>query len=127
MFPDGFCSVALFEGGGAQVVPDTVSMAYPCQEGTFGHVWLAAEIWFVVGHSSSWNAYGPRPVKCWCRECCGAKHVMHPVWMAYPNQAGSLQGSQHVSADNLAVKYLGIGSGWQQSKQNWDLPAVVGL
>ena len=46
--------------------------------------------------------------------------------MDYPNQAGSLQGSHGVERDILAVDDLGIGSGWQQSKQNWALPAVVG-
>ena len=48
------------------------------------------------------------------------------VWMAYPDQASSLQGSLGVSGDSLAVYDLGTGSGWQQSKQNWAPPAVVG-
>ncbi len=47
--------------------------------------------------------------------------------MACPYQAGSLQGFRGVSRDLLAVNDLGIGSGWQQSKQNWALPAVVGI
>jgi len=46
--------------------------------------------------------------------------------MAYPNQASSLQGSHSVSCDILAVDDLGTGSGWQQSKQNQALLAVVG-
>merc|ERR1712242_608134 len=41
-------------------------------------------------------------------------------------QAGSLQGSQGVSFGILAANNPGTGSGWQQSKQNWVLPAVVG-
>ena len=41
-------------------------------------------------------------------------------------QAGSLQGSQGVSSGILAANNPGTGSGWQQSKQNWVLPAVVG-
>ena len=74
----------------------------------------------------STTSFGLLPVENWLREWSEVLHVLHPVWMAFPNQAGSLQGSQHVSVDNLAVKYLGTGSGWKQSKQNWDLPAVVG-
>ena len=48
------------------------------------------------------------------------------VWMAYPDQADSLQGSLGVSCDNLAANDPDIGSGWQSGKQNWALPAVVG-
>ena len=48
------------------------------------------------------------------------------MWMVLPDQAGSLQGSRSVSCDLLAANDLGIGSGWQQSKQNWTLLAVVG-
>ena len=46
--------------------------------------------------------------------------------MVLPNQAGSLQGSRCVSSDILTANDPGTGSGWQQSKQNWALPAVVG-
>ena len=56
----------------------------------------------------------------------GAAHVLQTVLMAYPNQASSLQGSHGVSCDILAVDDLGTGSGWQQSKQNQALLAVVG-
>ena len=59
-------------------------------------------------------------------DCEGAAHVLQAVLMAYPNQAGSLQGSHSVSCDILAVDDLGTGSGWQQSKQNQALLAVVG-
>ena len=55
---------------------------------------------------------------------CG--HVLQTVLMAYPNQASSLQGSHSVSCDILAVDDLGTDSGWQQSKQNQALLAVVG-
>ena len=48
------------------------------------------------------------------------------MWMVLPNQAGSLQGLHNGSGDLLAVNDLGTGSGWQQSKQNWTLPAVAG-
>ena len=54
------------------------------------------------------------------------RYVLHIMWMACPNQTGSLQGSHDVSCDILAANVPGIGSGWQQSKQNWALPAVVG-
>ena len=40
------------------------------------------------------------------------------MWIVLPNQIGGLQGHHHVSGDGLAVEKLGIGSGWQQSKQN---------
>ena len=59
-------------------------------------------------------------------ECWGAGHVLSAVWMAYPDQASSLQGFHGVNRDLLAANDLGIGSGWQQSKQNWALLAVVG-
>ena len=59
-------------------------------------------------------------------DCGGAAHVLQTVLMAYPGQAGSLQGSHSVSCDILAVDDLGTGSGWQQSKQNQALLAVVG-
>ena len=59
-------------------------------------------------------------------DCGGAAHVLQTVLMAYPNQASSLQGSHGVSCDILAVDDLGTGSGWQQSKQNEALFAVVG-
>jgi hypothetical protein len=45
---------------------------------------------------------------------------------AHPNQADRPQGSHHVSDGILAAHDPGIGSGWQQSKQNWARPAVVG-
>ena len=48
------------------------------------------------------------------------------MWRVLPNQTGGLQGLHHVSGDGLAVEKLGIGSGWQQSKQNWLPPAVMG-
>ena len=42
------------------------------------------------------------------------------------DQTGSLQGTLCVSRCFLAANVPGIGSGWQQSKQNWTLLAVVG-
>ena len=68
------------------------------------------------------------PVAIWnlVMECKGTVHVLQTVLMAYPNQASSLQGSHSVSCDILAVDDLGTGSGWQQSKQNQALLAVVG-
>ena len=48
------------------------------------------------------------------------------MWRVLPNQTGGLQGLHHVSGDGLAVEKLGIGSGWQQSRQNWLPPAVMG-
>ena len=54
------------------------------------------------------------------------QHVLWLMWMAYPNQADSLQGFCSVNCTILAANDPGIGSGWQQSKQNWALAAVVG-
>ena len=62
----------------------------------------------------------------WVMEYQGMQHVLHTLSMVCPDQAGSLQGSHSASCDILAANDLGIGSGWQQSKQNWALPAVVG-
>ena len=59
-------------------------------------------------------------------ECEGSAHALLTVLMAHPDQASSLQGSLRVSTDTLAADDPGIGSGWQQSKQNWALLAVVG-
>ena len=75
--------------------------------------WLAPQL---CRHSL---AAGDFPVPCgWVLECEGAQHVLHVMWMVCPDQAGSPQGSQSVSCDVLAANDLGIGSGWQQSKQN---------
>ena len=74
-------------------------------------------------HSSLWALACPSHG---LLECIGALHVLHAMWMILPNQAGSLQGSCNVSCNFLAANDLGTGSGWQQSKQNWTLPAVVG-
>ena len=60
-------------------------------------------------------------------ECTGAQHVLLCMLMVLPDQGGSLQGSHGVSCDILAVDDPGTGSGWQQSKQNWALPSVVGI
>ena len=70
------------------------------------------------------TSYGP--VGDWVMECSRAQYVLYSMWMAHPDQAGSLQGPHGVSCGALAVNDPGIGSGWQQSKQNWALPAVVG-
>ena len=73
------------------------------------------------------NSAGGSPVPCgWEMECQGALQVLQVMSMVCPNQADSLQGSRGVNGDILAANDLGIGSGWQQSKQNRALPAVVG-
>ena len=70
------------------------------------------------------GAASPRTVK----RCLahGSQHVLWIMWMAHPNQADRPQGSHHVSDGLLTANDPGIGSGWQQSKQNWARPAVVG-
>ena len=59
-------------------------------------------------------------------KCRRIHYVLQVMWMAYPDQTSSLQGSRSVNSDILAVNAPGIGSGWQQSKQSWALLAVVG-
>ena len=48
------------------------------------------------------------------------------MWKMCPLQSGSLQGLYSVKGVDLAGSLPGIGSGWQQSKQDWGLPAVMG-
>ena len=62
----------------------------------------------------------------WVVKCIRAYQVLHPMSMAHPNQASSLQGLHGVNCAALAVKDLGIGEGWQQSTQNQALLAVMG-
>ena len=62
----------------------------------------------------------------WVLKCAGAQHVLWIMSMAHPNQADRPQGSHHVSDGILVASDLDIGSGWQQSRQNWARPAVVG-
>ena len=59
-------------------------------------------------------------------ESSGIMYALLSMWMVFPNQAAGLQGFLCVNRDLLAVKDLGIGSGWQQSRQNWMPAAVVG-
>ena len=68
----------------------------------------------------------PVAVRGWMVECTGSLHVLQIMWMAHPNQADRPQGTHRVSVGILVANDLGIGSGWQQSKQNWARPAVVG-
>ena len=51
-------------------------------------------------------------------ECWEVVYALPTVQMAHPNQVSSLQGFRDVDCDFLAVDDLGIGSGWQQSRQN---------
>ena len=57
-------------------------------------------------------------------EGSGILNALLTMWMVVPNQAAGLQGFPCVSRGVLAVNNLGIGSGWQQSRQNW-IPAAV--
>ena len=59
-------------------------------------------------------------------EGSGNLYALLTMWMVFPNQAAGLQGLLCVNRDFLAVNDLGIGSGWQQSRQNWMPAAVVG-
>ena len=59
-------------------------------------------------------------------ECAGNLHAPWIMWMALPHQSGRRQGVRSASCNLLAIEDLGIGSGWQQSKQYWALPAVIG-
>jgi hypothetical protein len=106
--------------------------------------WTLHSLWCVGGMRRNHQATGgvdnkfKSPLVCWeyptsygpvgdrVMECSRAQYVLYSMWMAHPGQAGSLQGPHGVSCGALAVNDPGIGSGWQQSKQNWALPAVVG-
>ena len=59
-------------------------------------------------------------------ECAGNLHAPWTMWMTLPHQSGRRQGVCSASCNLLAIEDLGIGSGWQQSKQHWALPAVIG-
>jgi hypothetical protein len=76
---------------------------------------------FDAGRLTSPVAFGNKAMK-----CEGSEDVLQTVLMANPDQASSLQGSHSVDCDILALNDLGTGSGWQQSKQNQALLAVVG-
>ena len=70
--------------------------------------------------------FGSCAVRTW--RCSVGEHTMSCNscrWFIL-DQTGSLQGTLGVSRGFLAANVPGIGSGWQQSKQNWALPAVVG-
>ena len=53
-------------------------------------------------------------------------YVLLTALRACPDQVGTQQGQLSGSWDVLVDDDRGIGSGWQQSKQNYALPAVVG-
>ena len=54
------------------------------------------------------------------------QNALLTMWIVFPNQAAGLQGLFCEARGALAVTDLGIGSGWQQSRQNWMPAAVVG-
>ena len=59
----------------------------------------------------------------WLTERRGPLYVLYTMWMGCPYQTGSLQGHPCVSGGGLAGNDSGTGSGWQQNKQDWALPA----
>ena len=65
-----------------------------------------------------WGYLYPCSLWSWVAECIGARQVLWIMWMAHPNQASRPQGYHHVNGGTLAANDSGIGSGWQQSKQN---------
>ena len=75
---------------------------------------------------SCWGFVPCRLADLGCWHSWKRRHVLQTVQMAYPDQASSPQGLCGVSRDPLVVNDLGTGSGWQQSKQNYALLAVVG-
>lgn len=80
----------------------------------------------IAAHFYSLGDFGFLSPRMMAMKCGGTVHVLQTVQRACPNQACSLQGSRDVSCDSLAANDLGTGSGWQQSRQNWALLAVVG-
>ena len=75
-------------------------------------------ICFSLHRADRWGYLYPCFLRSWVAECIGARHVLWIMWMAHPNQASRPQGYHHVNGDTLAANDSGIGSGWQQSKQN---------
>ena len=53
-------------------------------------------------------------------------HIPTGMWMGHPHQASRLQGPDNVNCRNLADSAPKIGRGWQQSRQNGTLLAVIG-
>ena len=85
------------------------------------HMMLLHVIHVFVSRDHSWML-----LCSWTLECGGPHYVLLCMWILHPNQASCLQGCHGVNHAILAVKNWGIGSGWQQSKQNSVLLAVVG-
>ena len=73
-----------------------------------------------------WESYSSVTFGAGVLECQETQYVLQAMLMIHPNQASSLQGLCGVSSSILAVNDPGTGTGWQQSKQNWALLAVVG-
>ena len=103
------------------IIRITCFLAFGIQTFKFSPPTLLRKPYFVTGRLLSPVAFGTMVMK-----CGETVHVLQTVLMAYPDQVSSLQGSCGVSCNILAANDLGIGSGWQQSRQNWALLAVVG-
>ena len=56
----------------------------------------------------------------------GLCHALLSMWMACPDQDGTLQGQCGGSCNDLADDDAETGSGWQQNKQNCAVLSVVG-
>ena len=69
---------------------------------------------------------GGNPVDTLVVECSAACYVLHGVWLGDPDLAYSPQGYHCGGSDTPVVDDPGTSSGWQQSKLNWTLSAVVG-
>ena len=105
----------------ASIFRFTCFLDFGVQTFEFSPPTLLRKPYFVTGRLLSPVAFGTMVMK-----CGETVHVLQTVLMAYPDQVSSLQGSCGVSCNILAANDLGIGSGWQQSRQNWALLAVVG-
>ena len=62
----------------------------------------------------------------WLVECRYLHYVLLTMLMACPDQVGTRQGRRGGSCDVLVDDDMGIGSGWQQSRQNRAVSSVVG-
>ena len=110
-------------GGGTTATPPVSVGWFPAGEGVdFGGLGAGS-----LAQRQALGAFSLLFPRSWVMECIGAQHVLLCMLMVLPDQGGSLQGSPGVSQDILAVDDPGTGSGWQQSKQNWALPSVVGI
>jgi hypothetical protein len=102
------------------------AMVYCCSNEQFfkQNIWWQfedAKLFQLGGVTPSCHPSGGWLVKCWYLH-----YVLLIMLMACPDQVGTQQGQRSESCDVLVDNDMGIGSGWQQSRQNRAVSSVVG-